>query len=300
MIELVDSSPDIGDPELLRRRFAEEGYLFFRQVLDPSAVTAAGCAVRTALVDHGWLTDTEPAPRVVRRPCDWDDFLDTYRTIQSAESVHRVASLPPAPELAATLVGEHVFAHPGKVVRAGFPQPLRETEPHQDYLIQQGSPRTVTCWVPLADCPPELGGLQVMPGSHLGGLREPVEQLGRFYFEMAMDDPRWASTAYQVGDLLMFHALTIHSSLVNTTERIRLSMDFRFQPISVPIRSGLVMPHMYPKLPAWSELTEGWSTTKWVDVPLEAEVEFTGRQTEFQHIRLQLAVAQTREGVGGF
>lgn len=294
-MSLVDSTPLRGDVTRLRARFAEQGYLFFRAMLDRDLLSRAAASVRRTLTEFGWIGETADGPVILRSPAGWDDFLATYEALQSTECVHQVAYDPTLTRLVADLVGEPTFVQPGKVMRAAFPRPVRETEPHQDYLIQQGSIRAVTCWVPLADCPTERGGLAVMPGSHLGGLREPATELGRYYFEVAADDPAWAGADFVAGDVLLFHPLTVHASGVNVTDTVRMSLDFRVQPASVPIRSGLVMPHMHPRIPAWEALTRGWSSTEWVEVPLATPVEFVGRQDDFRAIQLQVLVEQARE-----
>ena len=43
------------------------------------------------------------------------------------------------------------------------------TPAHQDFPFIQGSARTFTTWIPLGECPRELGGLQVNAGTHLLG-----------------------------------------------------------------------------------------------------------------------------------
>ena len=44
----------------------------------------------------------------------------------------------------------------------------------------------------------------------------------------------WLTADYRPGDLLVFHSLMIHRALPNTSDRIRLSLDTRYQPLSEP------------------------------------------------------------------
>jgi len=86
-------------------------------------------------------------------------------------------------------------------------------------------------WVPLGDCPSTLGGLAVLPGSHVGGLRAHDGGEGEARFVVLPDDTMWSSNNYCVGDVLMFNAVTVHGARPNVTaDRIRISADFRFQP----------------------------------------------------------------------
>jgi hypothetical protein len=45
---------------------------------------------------------------------------------------------------------------------------------------------------------------------------------------------RWLTTDYRAGDVLIFSIFTVHASLDNRTNRIRLSSDSRYQPASAP------------------------------------------------------------------
>ena len=46
---------------------------------------------------------------------------------------------------------------------------------------------------------------------------------------------RWLTGSYRMGDLLLFSAYTLHSSLDNESDEIRISTDTRYQPASHPI-----------------------------------------------------------------
>ena len=58
------------------------------------------------------------------------------------------------------LIGDKILVHPMKISRIIFPQNTAfSTPPHQDFVPIQGTTDTYTCWIPLADCPREHGGL---------------------------------------------------------------------------------------------------------------------------------------------
>ncbi len=46
---------------------------------------------------------------------------------------------------------------------------------------------------------------------------------------------RWLTAEYQPGDLLIFSMHTVHGSLDNQTDRIRISADTRYQLASEPV-----------------------------------------------------------------
>ena len=83
-----------------------------------------------------------------------------------------------------------------------------------------------TVWIPLGECPPALGGLALLPGSHLRGLLPHGE--GGIEEELAAG---WVSAHYRPGDVLIFHGRTVHRALENRVAgALRLSADFRFVP----------------------------------------------------------------------
>ena len=49
-------------------------------------------------------------------------------------------------------------------------RPASSTPPHQDYVHLQGTEEVWAAWLSLDDCPRQMGGLTLMPGSHRHGL----------------------------------------------------------------------------------------------------------------------------------
>ena len=68
----------------------------------------------------------------------------------------------------------------------------------------------------------------------------------------------WLTTDYQPGDALIFHSLAIHQALPNLTDdRIRLSVDYRYQSPNQPILDFCLKPHNSGG--TWDEIYEGWN-----------------------------------------
>jgi ectoine hydroxylase-related dioxygenase (phytanoyl-CoA dioxygenase family) len=50
------------------------------------------------------------------------------------------------------------------------------------------------------------------------------------------DDAAFAAAPLAAGDAILFNCLTVHRALPNVTpDRVRISVDFRYQPASEPI-----------------------------------------------------------------
>ena len=59
------------------------------------------------------------------------------------------------------------------------------------------------------------------------------------------------------GDLIVLHSLTIHQGRDNiTSDRLRLSADYRYQPRSHPVREDSLQPHM--NWLTWKSVYEQW------------------------------------------
>jgi hypothetical protein len=67
----------------------------------------------------------------------------------------------------------------------------------------------------------------------------------------------WAVGDYRLGDAIFFHGQTVHRPLPNQTEvSIRLSCDFRYQPVHDVIDPRSLTPHV-PEV-GWDELYGDW------------------------------------------
>jgi ectoine hydroxylase-related dioxygenase (phytanoyl-CoA dioxygenase family) len=158
------------------------------------------------------------------------------------------------------LFGEPVLAHPLLIPRCIFPQRPEFTTPsHQDFPHIQGTTETLSLWLPLGDCPAEMGGLAIARGSHTEGVRDFTVSNGAGAMEEI--DPlegSWVTGPLDAGDVLIFHSLTVHKGLPNLTDRLRLSLDNRYQRASEPICERCLQP--YAGCGSWDEITAGWTS----------------------------------------
>lgn len=236
---LADSVAHVEDPDTLRARLAADGYLYFRGLLPPAPVAAAADMARAVLVARGWAdTGTGPAggtPGAV-------DARETvgelaYRRAAGSAELNRLPYLRPLRSLVRSLLGEDAFSYPVKVLRAVHPEGDRVPQGryvHQDYmgLVVEDM---LTSWIPLMPIPWQLGGLAVLPGSHLGApLPAQVLDIERAEAE------GWASTEFSIGDVLLFHCLTSHAALPNRSDRLRLSQDCRWQSAHQPAPARMI------------------------------------------------------------
>ena len=81
-----------------------------------------------------------------------------------------------------------------------------------------------------------------------------------------MDEKRrkttWLTTDYEIGDCLMFHSLTLHKALPKVTDnKLRVSLDNRYQSVQSPVADNMLEPHMSTAYPlTWEEVYAEWKT----------------------------------------
>ncbi len=208
-----------------------------------------------------------------------------YRRLFAVPELHELAHRPELRSLCASLLGGgELFVHPRPACRVVPPASLAgaagPTPPHQDLLGMQGTSSAIVCWVPLTDCPRPLGPIAVAPGSHLGGLRPYRPQPGARV--LCCDDgdlaTRFAATDLRAGDVVVFHALSVHRALPNRSDRVRMSVDFRCQPAAAPVceltvRDDPAQPwdEVYAALEPGSPAT-AWRSLALRTVPFDASV----------------------------
>lgn len=273
MHELTESSPLLDDVHALRARLAEDGYLFFRSLLPADDVQQVRDGVFGALNSAGWLADSatlqSPVPTASAVREGGPGYSDAYIGIQRLQPLHELAHHSALTTLMQDILDDPLLVHPRKIARTSLPKDNEYTPPHQDYRLIQGSVDTLTCWVPLGDCPVSLGSLRMLRGSHLNGLVEadPGKGPGGLQVEVDDDDPRWCTSDYLAGDAIVFTSLTVHGALRNNEEHLRFSCDFRYQSLREPVLAASLEPHYAPQVPPWESLTEGWTSLASVEPP---------------------------------
>lgn len=273
-----DSRPLLDDPSALRDRFAEDGYLYMTDVLDRAAVDAARGRLLEQLHELNLLQPDAPiADGIARTP--WQS-QSVHKLILGNLPLQRLLYSGQMLELHELLAGMAIRHFDFTWIRAIGPG--RGTAPHADAVyMNRGTPRLVTTWTPLMEIPLEIGGLLVMPGSHR------VERLRKYFAadvdtycenrppRAAKDTHNWigplgdgklsenppllqkglglpwlTAETYRPGDVVIFSLQTLHASLDNMSNRVRLSTDSRYQPASEPADPRWIGPNPTGHSPA--------------------------------------------------
>ncbi len=277
----ADASALLAEPGRLRRRADEEGHLFFRGLLPAQDVLRVRRRVLEVAARHGLLRKgsspgagvAAPGLPLIEQQTDprWRAY---YCDVVRLREFHALALHPRIMSALETLFGEKVLAHSRNICRTIFPHSDKfTTPPHQDHVHIGGTEETWTVWIPLGDCPLDLGGLAVLPGTHRSGLLETHAAYGAGGAAVEVpEDGLWVWGEMKCGDAIMLHSLTIHQGRDNVSgDRLRISADFRYQPMSRPVRADSMRPHM--GWIDWDELYRNWPEDDplryyWRDLPL--------------------------------
>lgn len=263
-----DASELLDDPVALRERAQHDGFLFFRGFLPRQELLALRRVVLELLQSEGLVATDAPLMEGLadveqtRDRISWGVSCVTpeiYRAVQRLPAFHSLARHPKLMALYTTLFDEEVLAHPRNILRMMIPaRNAAPTAPHQDAVYINGTENTWTCWAPIGDCPPELGNLAVVRGSHTRGLQPVHSGAGAGGLGVAVDDADdWVHFDFEAGDILTFPSLTIHKSLpTQCPDHIRLSLDYRYQPVSEPVHPSSLEPHM--GIASWDDLYRDW------------------------------------------
>ena len=282
----TESTGLLDNPAALLQRAMEDGYLFFKQLLPKDEIVALRADMLGVVEKYGWLEKDQEAlgglidvdalnqvPEEMMRT-DIGVSTEAYKDVNRLERFHRLPQHPRLMALYRTLFGKEVLVHArhiGRMITAHknvFPTP-----PHQDFPLIQGTSNTWTCWIPVGDCPREMGGLTVLRGSHRSGYLpiQPAKGAGGIAVPLCSYDRDWVEGDFEAGDILTFSSYTIHRALrCQWKTQIRLSMDVRYQPIDEPVEAKSLLPHGDL---TWEDIYQDWEKEDlkyyWRNLPLQ-------------------------------
>jgi hypothetical protein len=249
--ELRSSNDVLCDADALRERMAEDGYVLLRGYLDKDVVQAARRELLTKLAEVGEIDVSRPLDEAIysgasKRPSDFAKSLRTGAAVRAMCHQGRLV------EFFEHFLGGAVRSFDFIWVRTVRPQGV--TGCHYDVVYMgRGTHNLFTAWIPAGNVPFSDGPLLILENSHrldelkstygkldvdrdynnnpYGGgwfSKNPVEVQQRF-------GGRWLTTEFQLGDVLIFTMFTLHCSADNTSPRIRLSTDSRYQLACEPV-----------------------------------------------------------------
>jgi hypothetical protein len=270
------------DPHSIQEELDSRGYALIRGVLPSADIRNVLSDIASLLSAAGWLLPGhDPIERVadISAACGDPDpsFKQTYQEVFSLESFHALPHHPALKHVMSMLVGEQILIHPKPIGRLIFPKCENLTvHAHQDYRFMSGDSECFTVWIPLHDCPVDLGPLQILEGSHrFGVMKHEDENLHVPEITAgAVTEGEWVGGQISAGDILIFHSLTVHAASPNRSNRLRISLDCRFQDSRRAINPGnLAFAGESGK--SWEKIYSNWRSNDlkyyWKGMPLNFE-----------------------------
>jgi ectoine hydroxylase-related dioxygenase (phytanoyl-CoA dioxygenase family) len=256
----LDSTEIIDDGDALSARLKDEGYLFIRGLIPREEVLMVRARLMRIGAEYDWFDKNSPVIDGVVNP-DFDSKKFRSTTMSAInrmwcdEHLHRLRSHVNILSLYDRIFKEPALAHPKFTLRQFFPN-APPTISHQDH-VHVGGNEFCSMWVPLGDCPVELGVLAIASKSHRDGIFK-----SQFAGMGVTDDPSWSWVAGPVmaGDVLIFSNTTVHKSLPNLTNHLRLSFDGRYQAASLPISTLSLTPTGDSGCDDWESVYKQWSS----------------------------------------
>ena len=260
--ELPRSDHLIANVPALRARMQDDGYLFLPGLLDREEVRAARRSIMAMLADEGLLEPgTPPEEGIAARQPPAGALGVRNDLARRSLELQRLLYARRMMAFYRDFLGGDVLHFTYTWLRPRTPGGA--TAPHYDIVFMgRGTTRLCTAWTPLSDISYEMGGLMVLEGSHR------LEPLKRTYGTKDVDtyctnlphaperatgpkmftgqlsrNPvklrdrlggRWLTAEFRMGDVLTFGMYTLHCSLDNQSDRVRLSCDTRYQLASEP------------------------------------------------------------------
>jgi 1-deoxypentalenic acid 11beta-hydroxylase len=231
----------LGQYEVLRRQYEQDGFLFFENVLDTDLVDRTRRELCGVLAEQGVVHKGASAPLATGVGIDAVDQQELYSLPLYVELTNCIE----LQRLLDIVFDEAVSIYHSTNIRYALPMDeLYASPPHQDHFFVGPNDDFRTVWIPLMEIDDSVGGLAVARGSHLGGLRDHVETenvsyilKGRKQKGVPIDiiEEEWVTADYKPGDVLIFHCHTLHRGLPNSSDKVRLSLDVRCQPSRRPL-----------------------------------------------------------------
>lgn len=244
---LREANDLLDDRDALRTRLAEDGYLLIRGLHDPEKVKATRQFLLEKLDENEQLDRERPILDAVPAQGKRGMFMGGNKAVTHEPPFLNLVESPEIMGFCEAFYDAPVITYDYKWLRVVGPGSF--TGAHYDIVYMgRGTQQLVTCWTPIGDVPIEMGPLVILVGSHR------FDILKETYGKMDVDrdrvtgsfsyDPielvdryggQWQTSAFEMGDVLIFGMFTMHGSLDNTTHRFRLSTDTRYQPADEPV-----------------------------------------------------------------
>lgn len=242
--DLRESNDILNNAEALRERITEDGYLLIRGLHEREAVLAARRQLLEKLAAKGMLAPDAPLMDGIFNP-NYPEPASTgsmgNKGLTQMPAFNAVVEGAPVMNFFRLFLGGDALTFDFKWLRTAAPGSASPI--HYDIVFMgRGTQNLYSCWTPFGDVSLDMGPIVFCLGSNkFDDVREtygkadvdtdliaghfsdnPIEIVEKF-------GGRWATTTFEAGDVIIFSMFLMHASLRNTSNKIRITADTRYQ-----------------------------------------------------------------------
>lgn len=248
--DLRESNDILNNSNALKEQMAADGYLLIRGLHDKETVLTARRQILEKLQAKDMIAPDTPLMDGIFNP-NYPEPTSTgsmgNKELTQLPTFKAVVEGKPVMDFFKHFLGGEARTFDFKWLRTAGPgagSPI-----HYDIVFMgRGTQNLYSCWTPFGDVSLDMGPIVFCIGSNnfekvqaTYGQSDVDRDLIEGHFS---DNPleivekfggRWATTAFSAGDVIIFSMFLMHASLVNTSNKIRITADTRYQLASEPI-----------------------------------------------------------------
>ena len=242
--DLRESNDILDNAQALQERIDEDGYLLIRGLHDKETVLATRQRILEKLEAEEMLAPNTPLMDGIFNP-DYPEPTSTgsmgNKELTHLSEFKAVVEGTPIMDFFKHFLGGEARTFDFKWLRTAGPgsgSPI-----HYDIVFMgRGTQNLYSCWTPFGDVSFDMGPIVFCIGSNrFDKVRETYGQsdVDRDLIQGHFSDKpleiiekfggHWATTTFSPGDVIIFSMFLMHASLVNTTDKIRITADTRYQ-----------------------------------------------------------------------
>jgi hypothetical protein len=172
--------------------------------------------------------------------------VSIWNGILHGPGIFKLITAEPLIDVMEDIVGPEVIASSVYRLRPKIPNfGYGEVPWHQDSAYFEpfcDSHLIITAWVPLVDSDIENGCMYVMPGSHKNEVVGHKSSASGKYLEIEdqfLPKENWVACPVKKGGVLLLTNKVFHASFKNKTDKMRWSMDLRYQSAALPTNAPI-------------------------------------------------------------
>jgi phytanoyl-CoA hydroxylase len=238
--------------------FLDQGYLILENILDGNYLSPVINELNHEIDKRARILHAEGAlkelyanesfeTRLARISSETPKLaVSIWNGILHGPGIFQLITAAPLIDVMEDLVGPEIIASSVYRLRPKIPNfGYGEVPWHQDSAYFEpfcDNHLIITAWVPLVDSDIENGCMYVIPGSHKNEVVGHKSSESGKYLEIEdqfLPRENWVACPVKKGGVLLLTNKVFHASFKNSTDKVRWSMDLRYQSAALPTNASI-------------------------------------------------------------